>query len=113
MQKITTPERQLVLAKPGLPLKERFEVVSEHCAYFVIENQVIPVAADDPTVRTADNMEAWLAVGSVEFLNEPECFRGVLPSHNDQPRCRLVIAPGTGVIGDVQRDRRELTFLQA
>jgi len=94
-----------------LHVQERLEVIFEKGSDLVIENEIIPLAADDAVVGTADDMKAWLVVTSVEIFKQPHHLGGVLALGDDEPRGTFKVAIRTGVVGDVDGDNGELKFL--
>jgi hypothetical protein len=108
MQKIATSKREFVFAEPSLTLKERLKVVFKKGSDFVIENEIIPLAADDGVVGTADDMKAWLVIAAIELFKQPHHLGGVLAAGDDEPRCTLKVATRTGVVRDVDGNNGEL-----
>ena len=68
MKQVTTAKGQLVLLKPGLLLKEGLEVVLEHAPHLIVEDEVIPLAAYDASIASANDVEARLVITAIEFF---------------------------------------------
>jgi hypothetical protein len=66
MQQIATAKGQTIFAKPGLPFKERFEIVSEQREDALVQHQLIPSTADNSARPPTQDMEARLAVAAID-----------------------------------------------
>src|ERR1017187_8869917 len=65
VQQVTATERELICAKPSFALKERLKVIFKKRSDLVVEDKVVPLAADNLAFAAADNVEAWLVVASI------------------------------------------------
>ena len=111
MQKVATTEGEFVSTEPCFTFKERLEVIFEKGSDLVIENEIIPRAANDAVVGTADDMKAWLVIAAIKLFKQPHHLGGVLALGDDEPRGTFKVATRTGVVGDVDGDNAELKFL--
>jgi hypothetical protein len=113
VQQVTATERELICAKPSFALKERLKVIFKKRPDLVVEDKVVPLAADNLAFAAADNVEAWLVVASIELFKQTHDIGGVLAAGDDESCGTLKVAAWTGVIGEVQCDRGELGLASA
>jgi hypothetical protein len=65
VQKVAASEWQLVCTEPCFTLEEGFEVIFEKGPNLVVEDKIIPLAADDATIAAADDVKAWFVVAAI------------------------------------------------
>ena len=104
MQQVATAKGQTILTKPGLPCKEGLEIVFEQRQDALVQHQLIPGTAHDPSCPPAQDMEARFTVASIDILNEPNHLFGTLTPGNQEVLHTFMIGAQTGIVVDVYRD---------
>jgi hypothetical protein len=91
VEQVTTAEGEFVFEEPGLALEERFEVIFEQGTNFVVEDDIVPFAANDGASTAANDVEAWRLVRSIKVFKQPDSVVGILSPGDDEVGNSLVI----------------------